>query len=167
MKTIIVVMGVSGSGKTTVAAMLAGALGAGFLEGDDVHPPANVEKMRSGSPLTDADRWPWLQTIARQVDRWRERGERGVVACSALKRAYRDILVGDRPEVGLVYLRGAPDLIQRRLAARHEHFMPAGLLSSQFSTLQEPAPEEDAIIVDVDRSPADIVADIVRRIEAR
>lgn len=167
MKTIIVVMGVSGSGKTTVAAMLAGVLGAQFLEGDDVHPRANVEKMRSGTPLTDADRLPWLQAIARQVDGWREREERGVVTCSALKHAYRDIIVGDRPEVALVYLRGSRELIQRRMAARHEHFMPIGLLDSQFATLQEPGPEERAIVVEVDGGPADIVAEIVRCLEAR
>ena len=167
MKTIVVVMGVSGSGKTTVAAMLAGALGARFLEGDDVHPRANVEKMRSGTPLTDADRLPWLQSIAREIDGWRERGEKGVVTCSALKRAYRDIIVGRRPEVALIYLRGARDLIQHRMAARHEHFMPVGLLDSQFATLQEPGADEQAIVVDIDGGPADIAVEIMSRLIAR
>jgi gluconokinase len=162
--TVIVVMGVSGSGKTTVAALLAGVLGARFQEGDALHPRENVEKMRSGTPLTDADRLPWLQTIAATIDGWRVRGEKGVVTCSALKRLYREIIVGSRPEVALVYLKGSRELIQRRMAARHEHFMPVGLLDSQFATLQEPAADERAIVVDVGPAPADIVAEIVRRL---
>lgn len=164
MKTIIVVMGVSGSGKTTVAAMLAGALGAKFLEGDDLHPRSNVEKMRSGTPLTDADRLPWLQRIAGEIDGWRANGDKGVVTCSALKRAYRDIIVGDRPEVALVYLRGSRELIQHRMAARHEHFMPVGLLDSQFATLQEPADAERPVVVDVEGGPSEIVTRIVERL---
>ena len=164
MKTIIVVMGVSGSGKTTVAAMLAGALGARFLEGDDLHPRANVEKMRSGIPLDDADRLPWLQSIAREIDDWRAQGEMGVVTCSALKRAYRAIIVGDRPEVALVYLRGSRDLIQHRMAARHEHFMPVGLLDSQFAALEEPAAEERPIVMDIEAGPLQIVDEIVHRL---
>jgi gluconokinase len=165
--TVVVVMGVSGSGKTTVAAMLAGALHCPFLEGDELHPPANVEKMRSGTPLTDADRLPWLHKIAESIDGWRGRGESGVVTCSALKRAYRDILIGDRRDVTLVYLRGSRDLIQRRMAARHEHFMPVALLDSQFATLQEPAPDEHAIVVDIGGGPAEIVADIMRQLRSR
>jgi gluconokinase len=164
MKTIIVVMGVSGSGKTTVAAMLAGALGAKFLEGDDLHPRSNVEKMRSGTPLTDADRLPWLQRIAQEIDAWRANGDKGVVTCSALKRAYRDIIVGNRPEVALVYLRGSRELIQHRIAARHEHFMPVGLLDSQFATLQEPADAEHAVVIDVEGGPSEIVARILERL---
>ena len=166
MKTIVVVMGVSGSGKTTVAAMLAGVLGAKFLEGDDLHPRANVEKMRSGTPLGDADRLPWLQAIAAEIDTWRQRGETGVVTCSALKRAYRDIIVGGHPDVALVYLRGGHDLIQHRMAQRHEHFMPIGLLDSQFATLQEPGADEQPIIVDIKGGPSEIVAEIVRRLQA-
>jgi gluconokinase len=162
--TILVVMGVSGSGKTTVAAMLAGALGVGFLEGDGMHPKANVEKMKSGTPLTDADRLPWLQAIARRIDEWRARGEAGVVTCSALKRAYRDILIGDRPEVRLVYLRGSHELIHHRMAARHEHFMPLGLLDSQFATLEEPGADERPVVVDVAGGPAEIVAEIIRQL---
>jgi len=163
----VVVMGVSGSGKTTVAAMLAGALHCSFLEGDELHPPANVEKMRSGTPLSDADRLPWLRRIAEAIDGWRDRQESGVVTCSALKRAYRGILIGDRPDVTLVYLKGSRDLIQRRMAARHEHFMPVALLDSQFATLEEPAPGEHAIVVDVGGQPAEIVAAIMRQLRSR
>jgi len=167
MKTIVVLMGVSGSGKTTVAAMLAGRLNVNFLEGDDLHPPANVEKMRGGTPLTDEDRWPWLRAIAARLDQWRAAGEGGVVTCSALKRAYRDIIVGGRPEVVLVYLRGSPELIHRRMAARHEHFMPLKLLDSQFRVLEEPAPDEHAIVVDIAATPGEIVATIVQRLKER
>jgi gluconokinase len=163
--TILVVMGVSGSGKTTVAAMLAGALGVGFLEGDDLHPRSNVEKMKNGTPLTDADRLPWLRAIAHRIDEWRARGEAGVVTCSALKRAYREILIGDRPDVRLVYLKGSPELIHQRMAARHGHFMPVGLLDSQFETLQEPGADEKPVVVDVAGSPAEIVAEIIRRLD--
>lgn len=165
--TIVVVMGVSGSGKTTVAAMLAGALHCQFLEGDDLHPPSNVAKMHGGTPLTDADRWPWLSKIAAEIDGWRSRGESGVVTCSALKRTYRDILIGDRPDVTLVYLRGSRELIQQRMAARHEHFMPVALLDSQFATLEEPGPDERPVVVDIGGRPAEIVAEIVRQLEAR
>ena len=166
MKTIAIVMGVSGSGKTTVAVKLANALGVPFLEGDDLHPRSNVEKMRSGTPLTDEDRWPWLRAIAARIDQWRGEGKAGVVTCSALKRAYRDILIGDRPEVRLVYLRGSQRLIHERMAARHEHFMPVGLLDSQFATLQEPGPDERPIVADIGGAPAEIVADIIRQLGA-
>lgn len=167
MKDIIVVMGVSGSGKTTVAAMLAGALGSRFLEGDELHPAENVEKMRSGIPLTDDDRLPWLRSIARKIDHWRELGQTGVVTCSALKRAYRAIIVGDRRDVTLVYLKGARELIQRRMAQRHEHFMPVALLDSQFATLQEPGPDENPVIVGIEGGPVEIVAEIMRRLGSR
>ena len=159
-------MGVSGSGKTTVSALLAAALGWRFQEGDDLHPPANVEKMHGGTPLTDADRLPWLQKIAAEIDLWRAKGESGVVTCSALKRSYRDIIIGNRPEVRLVYLKGSYELIRRRLAARHEHFMPAALLDSQFATLEEPAAEEHPIVLDVDGKPGDIAFRIIRELEA-
>ncbi len=167
MKEILVVMGVSGCGKTTVAAMLAGRLNVNFLEGDELHPPANVEKMRGGTPLTDEDRWPWLQAIARVVDEWRMVGQGGVVTCSALKRAYRRVIVGDRPEVSLVYLKGAPELIQRRMAARHEHFMPVALLESQFKILEEPGDDERPIVSDVAPPPAQITANILRELGQR
>jgi gluconokinase len=161
---IVVVMGVSGSGKSTVAALLAAALGCQFQEGDDLHPRENVEKMRRGTPLTDADRVPWLRKIA---DGWRARGECGLLTCSALKRSYRDIIIVDRHDVVLVYLKGSHDLIQRRMAARHEHFMPIALLDSQFATLEEPAPDEHPIIVDVGGKPAEIAHEILRQLEER
>lgn len=164
---IAVVMGVSGSGKTTVAVLLAAALGCQFQEGDDLHPAANVEKMHGGTPLTDADRLPWLRKIAEEIDGWRTRGESGVLTCSALKRAYRDIIIGNRPDVTLVYLKGSHDLIRRRMAARHEHFMPMALLDSQFATLQEPTPDEHAIAVDVGGRPAEIAEEIVHQLEQR
>ena len=164
---IVVVMGVSGSGKTTVAALLAAALGCQFQEGDDLHPAANVEKMHGGTPLTDADRLPWLRKIAEEIDGWRARGESGVLTCSALKRSYRDIIIGDRQDVTLVYLKGSHDLIHRRMAARHEHFMPVALLDSQFATLQEPTPDEHPIVVDVGGRPAEIAAEIVHQLEER
>jgi gluconokinase len=113
---IAVVMGVSGSGKTTVSALLSAALGCQFQEGDDLHPAENVEKMHGGTPLTDGDRMPWLHKIAEEIDGWRARGESGVLTCSALKRSYRDIIIGGRPDVTLVYLKGSYDLIRRRMA---------------------------------------------------
>ena len=164
---IVVVMGVSGSGKSTVAALLAAALGCQFQEGDDLHPPENVEKMRRGTPLTDADRMPWLRKIAAEIDGWRARGECGVLTCSALKRSYRDIIIGDRRDVVLLYLRGSRELIHQRMVARHGHFMPVALLDSQFATLEEPTPDEHPITVDVADNPADIAHEIVRHLEDR
>ena len=164
---ILVVMGVSGSGKSTVAALLAAALGCQFQEGDDLHPRENVEKMHGGTPLTDADRMPWLRKIAEEIDGWRARGECGVLTCSALKRSYRDIIIGDRNDVVLVYLKGSRDLVRRRMIARHEHFMPVALLDSQFATLEEPTPDEHPIIADVSGRPADIAREIVRQLEDR
>ena len=164
---IAVVMGVSGSGKTTVSALLAAALGCQFQEGDDLHPAENVQKMQSGTPLTDADRLPWLHKIADEIDAWRARHESGVLTCSALKRSYRDIIIDGRPDVTLVYLRGSYDLIHRRMAARHGHFMPVALLDSQFATLEEPTPDEHPIIVDVGGRPAEIAAEVVSQLEER
>src|SRR5258708_2250003 len=164
---IVVVMGVSGSGKTTVAALLAAALGCQFQEGDDLHPHENIEKMHGGTPLTDADRLPWLHAIAEEIDGWRARGESGVLTSSALKKSYRDIIFGGRPEVTLVYLKGSYELIRRRMASRHEHFMPVGLLDSQFATLQEPTPDEHAITVDVGGRPTEIAGEIVHQLEQR
>jgi gluconokinase len=164
---IAVVMGVAGSGKTTVSALLSAALGCQFQEGDDLHPAENVEKMHGGTPLTDEDRMPWLHKIAEEIDSWRARGESGVLTCSALKRSYRDIIIGGRPDVTLVYLRGSYDLIRRRMAARHEHFMPVALLDSQFAALQEPTPDEHPIIVDVGSRPAEVATEIVRQLEER
>ncbi len=161
----VVIMGVSGSGKSTVAALLAKTLGWQFLEGDRLHPPENVAKMSGGTPLSDADRLPWLRKIAEKIDGWRAEGQSGVLTCSALKRSYRDIIVGDRPDVRLVYLKGSPDLIRRRLAARSGHFMPPALLDSQFTILQEPSPDERPIVVDIGGSPAEIAAEVVRQLD--
>jgi carbohydrate kinase (thermoresistant glucokinase family) len=160
-------MGVSGSGKSTVAALLAAALGCQFQEGDDLHPPENVAKMRGGTPLTDADRMPWLHKIAEEIDGWRARGECGVLTCSALKRSYRDIIIGDRRDVVLVYLKGSRERIHQRMVARHGHFMPLALLDSQFATLEEPTPDEHPITVGIDGKPADIAHEIVCQLEDR
>ncbi len=146
---ILVVMGVAGCGKTTIARMLAERLGWRFQEGDALHPPANVAKMSAGTPLTDDDRWPWLHTIAGVMDGWRAEGASGIVTCSALKRAYRDILVGGHPDVRIVHLAGEKALIAARMAARKGHFMPTALLDSQFATLEPPGAEENAVIVDI------------------
>jgi len=163
----VVLMGVSGSGKTTIGALLVAGMHWNFLEGDDLHPAANVEKMRQGQPLNDADREPWLRAIAAVIDRWRAAGRSGVVACSALKRAYRDILIGPRTDVTLVYLQGSKELIAMRLAARHGHFMPVALLDSQFATLEEPTPEENPITIPISGQPHDIVVAIIRALAAR
>ena len=165
MPLILVLMGVSGSGKTTVARLLARALGCAFQEGDDLHPAANIEKMASGTPLTDADRLPWLNSIAALIDDWRAAGQCGVVTCSALKKEYRDIIVGDRTGVILVYLHGSYDLIRERMEARKKHFMPLVLLKSQFETLQEPEAGSHIIKVSVDNHPEAIVHDILRQLE--
>ena len=137
---ILVVMGVSGSGKTTVGELLAERLGWQYQEGDALHPPENVAKMSGGTPLTDADRIPWLQRIAAQIDEWRGRGEPGVVTCSALKRAYRDIIIGSRPDVGLVYLKGSRELIGQRMAARKGHFMPTAFSTTSSRPCRSRAP---------------------------
>ncbi|MEH3147343.1 MAG: gluconokinase [Methylobacterium frigidaeris] len=163
---VIVVMGVSGSGKTTVASLLAGRLDWEFADGDDFHPPANVAKMQAGLPLTDEDRWPWLGAIAAWIDRMRAQGQRGVVACSSLRRPYRDILIGERSDVRLVYLKGEREVIGRRLTARHGHFMPMSLLDSQFGTLEEPAADENPLVVSVGGTPREIVAEIAAALGA-
>ena len=160
-------MGVSGSGKTTIATGIAQALGWSLLEGDTLHPAANVEKMKSGVPLNDEDRWPWLRAIAAAIDEMRAQGRSAVVACSALKRAYRDVLIGYRPDVVLVYLRGDKALIAARMAARKGHFMPPALLDSQFATLEEPGDDERPIVVSVAGTPEEAVAEAVARLKER
>lgn len=146
---IIVAMGVSGSGKTTLGRALARELGAEFLEGDRFHPEANVAKMSRGEPLEDADRWPWLDRLAEELARIRQAGGTAVLACSALKRAYRDRLRRGAPELRLLFLKGDKALIRERLRARAQHFMPPGLLDSQFASLEEPGPDEAPIVIDV------------------
>src|SRR6202521_5444393 len=153
-------MGVSGSGKTTVGQLLALELGWGFADGDDYHPAANVEKMRNGVPLTDADRAPWLEALRTLIAGWIAAGKNAVLACSALKRAYRESL-RVAPEVQVVYLRVTPQLLRQRLRARVGHFMTERMLESQLAALEEP---DDAVVVDVDRSPAEIIAEILARL---
>ncbi len=153
MKPVVVLMGVCGSGKTEVGRRLADRLGCDFLDGDDFHPSTNVEKMRSGIPLTDADRWPWLDHLAAEITSRHETERGGVVACSALARRYRDRLGLARPGIVLVHLDGSRDLLAARLAARQGHFMPPGLLDSQLATLERPAADERALEIDVAASP--------------
>jgi gluconokinase len=162
--TIAIVMGVSGSGKTTIAAGLARQEGWILLEGDSFHPPANIAKMKAGTPLTDEDRWPWLRAIAAEIDRVCQASEHAVIACSALKRAYRDILVHGRKDVRIVYLNGTQQLIADRLAKRKGHFMPPDLLPSQFRTLEPPGSDEDPVTVSIDASVEAIVDDIVHQL---
>lgn len=160
----LVMMGVSGSGKSTIAKAVAERLRWTYEDGDRFHPEANVAKMEAGQPLTDADREPWLRAIAAEIDRGCIAGEHLVIACSALKRSYRDILVHGRDDVRIVYLDGSRELIAQRLAQRKNHFMPAGLLDSQFEALQPPTPDENAISVSIDAPAAGIVDDIIRKL---
>jgi gluconokinase len=158
---VMIVMGVSGSGKSTVGALLARRLHWEFEDADWLHPASNVDKMHNGIPLTEEDRRPWLEAVAAWIDNTRRAGEHAVVACSALKRRYRDILIGDHTDVRLVYLRGNETLIARRIAARHEHFMPRSLLHSQFEALEEPGPDETPITVSIEPAPREVVAQIL------
>ncbi len=146
---VLVVMGVSGSGKSTIARPVAERLGWPFQEGDDLHPKANIEKMRSGHPLTDADRAPWLAAVRAWIDAEAAAGRSAVITCSALKRAYRDQLRDGQPATRFVYLKGDEAEIHQRVEDRAGHFMPAELLHSQFETLEPPTPDEHAIVVDI------------------
>lgn len=162
----IVLMGVTGVGKTTVGRLLAERFGARFLEGDAFHPPANVEKMRAGIPLEDADRWPWLETLRAELARELAAGATVVLACSALKRAYRDLLRRAGPEVRFVHLVGPEELVARRLAGRRGHYMPPSLLPSQLATLEDPSGEPDVLREPIDRPLEAIVASILARLGA-
>jgi carbohydrate kinase (thermoresistant glucokinase family) len=160
----IVVMGVSGVGKTTVGERLAARLDHPFLEGDRFHPPANIAKMRKGAPLDDDDRRPWLAALAAELDRFRRQGKGVVLTCSALRSSYRAILRGGHDDVDFVFLDGAKALVQRRLAARSNHFMPPGLLDSQFAALEAPGGAEHALRIAVDGTPDAIVDAVLQRL---
>jgi len=162
---VLVLMGVAGSGKTTVAALLAGRLGWRFEEGDALHPQANIEKMAAGRPLTDEDRWPWLARVADWIDERLDAGQNGLITSSALKRSYRDMLNRRGSGVVFVYLAGSRQTIAERLATRHGHFLPPSLLDSQFADLQEPEPDEPAIRVDVSRPAAVLADEIIQELE--
>lgn len=159
---VLVVMGVSGSGKSTLAATLADQLGWDLAEGDDMHPAANVEKMQAGTPLTDDDRWPWLDLVAAWIREHLESGSPGVVTCSALKRSYRDVLRA--PGVVFVHVAGDTGTIEQRMTARSGHFMPTSLLASQLATLEPPQPDEAHLTVTADRSPDEEAAEVVVRL---
>jgi gluconokinase len=161
----LLLMGVSGVGKTTTGQRLAKKLGWEFRDADDFHPPANIAKMRDGQPLTDEDRWPWLDAIGGWLDQRLDDGGRAIVTCSALKRIYRERLLFDRPGARLVFLKGSKALIADRISRRTDHFMPPALLESQFNTLEEPRRDERAIVVDVSQSPSRVVAHILRYVE--
>jgi len=155
-------MGVAGTGKTTIGALLAGRLGWLYAEADAFHPKANVDKMAAGHPLDDDDRRPWLAAIGRWIDERAAAGEAGVVSCSGLKRLYRDLLREGRPQVRVVFLEGSRELIKRRLTARHGHFMRVEMLDSQFADLELPQPDEDVTEVSVEPSPNEIVDAILK-----
>ena len=162
-----VIMGVSGAGKSTVGNALARRLGWAFVDGDSLHPPSNMAKMHVGQALDDRDRKPWLAATAAQIDAWLQRGKPGVIACSALKRRYRNAIIGDRTAVRLIYLEGSQTLIAHRLTQRRGHFMPATLLDSQFAALEPPAPEENAIVASIDNPVEAIVEHIVTVLSSR
>jgi carbohydrate kinase (thermoresistant glucokinase family) len=159
-------MGVSGSGKSLIGAGLARALGVDFVEGDKYHSAENIERMSRGIPLTDDDRARWLRSLAARIRDAKGAGLGLVISCSALKRSYRDILRADAPELRFVFLKGRRELVAERLAARKGHFMPPSLLESQFTTLEEPLPDEDAWVCDIDQSPQDLIAALVARASA-
>jgi gluconokinase len=161
---VVIVMGVAGSGKTSIGMMLASDLGCDFRDADDLHSQENRYKMHRGLPLTDEDRRPWLAAVRALIDRYEESGTDAVIACSALKEAHRAVLTEGTNDIRLVYLKGSMDLIAQRLAARHGHFFDPALLRSQFEVLEEP---NEAIVVDVGGTPAEIVAAVHARLAKR
>ena len=163
---VLVVMGVSGAGKSTLAKALAERLGWSFQEGDALHPAANVAKMAVGTPLDDADRWPWLDAVGGWIDGCVAEGRNGVITCSALKRAYRERLARDRPGVRFVFIRLAPEVIAARLEHREDHFMPPSLLTSQFEALEPPDDDEPVIVVDGGLSSAEQAGAVLNQLAA-
>ena len=155
--SILVIMGVSGSGKTTIGQLLSAELICSFIDGDDFHPPVNIKKMSSGEALTDEDRWPWLEILTDKIQEYIQQKQSMVLACSALKKSYREILCVERELVQFIYLKGNYATIVRRMQSRENHFMTKSLLQSQFATLEEP---EDAIVVDISPAPSEILKSI-------
>jgi gluconokinase len=158
---VVVLMGVSGSGKSTIGPLLAASLGGAYFEGDRFHPAANVEKMKSGIPLDDTDRQPWLEAMAAAIRGWRSGPHPVVLSCSALKQRYRDVLRGGAPDVRFVWLKGDKAVIAERLSTRRGHFMPASLLDSQFAALEPP---QDAIEADIRLAPEVLVDHVARQL---
>ena len=163
--TVLVVMGVSGCGKSTVADLLSARLAWPFMEGDSLHPDSNIAKMESGQPLTDEDRWPWLGSVAAWIEGQHDAGQNGIITCSALKRSYRDVLNRRGEGVVFVYLAGEQQTLEERMQARVGHFMPPGMLASQLDALEEPHPDEPSIRVPIEQSPTEIVEQVVAGLE--
>jgi gluconokinase len=161
---IVVLAGVSGSGKSTVGESLAGLLGWPFIDGDSLHPAASIAKMRAGVPLTDEDRWPWLEAVAEVLDERIAAGRPAVLACSALKRSYRDLLLAGRPAARMVFLDAGRDLLAARLATRHGHFFRADLLDSQLADLEKPQPAERTLVVPAVGSAEQMAREIIARL---
>jgi gluconokinase len=161
----LIVMGVAGAGKTTIATRLAERLGCEVADADDFHPPANIAKMSSGTPLTDADRWPWLEAIAAWLRAHDQAGRTAVVTCSALKRAYRRLLQAASPHGVFVHLTGSQELLAARIGGRHGHFMSPAMLASQLAILEPLGPDEPGITVDVAASPDELADRILRALE--
>ena len=164
---IVVVAGVSASGKSTVGSRLAGRLGWPFTDADALHSVANIAKMRAGHPLTDADRRPWLAAVTARMDRYATAGESAVLACSALKRSYRDELLAGRPAARMVFLHASREMLEARLRARHGHFFPAALLMRQLDDLEDPQPGEHILVLDAGTPPDQAVDEIIRRLKLR
>lgn len=160
----IIVMGVSGSGKSTIGALIAGALGVPFVDGDSLHPQSNIEKMAGGQPLNDDDRWPWLATVGTSLADAGRQGAGMVIACSALRRAYRDAILAAAPKTRFVHLAGSREVLASRLEGRSDHFMPPALLDSQFATLEPLGEDEPGIVVDINQQVPAIVSEAVTKL---